>query len=169
MTQHLDTGDPASPVAAQDAGSGAKRKASLGARKGFAFRQVAESKRKAQVDDVKRRPAVATFEMPATASDARKLAAAFLAPFEGVDLPIEETRPQRNAASEVLRLWETRLRNTVLTGRAIQGAAELVDELRKIPADAAVEQFGFSGSKRTANVFFDAATRALLGSVVVEQ
>jgi hypothetical protein len=76
-------------------------------------------------------------------------------------------------ASEVLRLWETRLRNTGITGRPLPGAAGLVDRLRDVPATTEIQQVGLVNDRMrmAGNLFLasDAAAggQRIVGAVIV--
>lgn len=77
--------------------------------------------------------------------------------------------PSVNNAADVLRLWQVRHKNTEITGVTIPGAPALIDNLMKMPPDAEVEQYGFTGEKLTGSIFFNSQTGEFLGDTIVER
>jgi hypothetical protein len=71
--------------------------------------------------------------------------------------------------SETLRLWQTRLRNTEITKRAIPGAELLIKQLQTLNPDADLEQFSFMSPRKVGSIFFDRASSAFVGLVVVDR
>jgi hypothetical protein len=99
-------------------------------------------------------------------SDSIIRARAFLA---ADDLKAVSDRPVRIKVSEALRLWETRLKNTTITNRSIQGAATFVGQLRMLDPNVDLEQVGFISPKYAGNVFFDDKNGKFVGLVLVER
>jgi hypothetical protein len=78
-------------------------------------------------------------------------------------------RPFMNNVSEVLSLWQLRHRNTDITGVPIPGAPFLIQNLKQLPAETKVEQYGFTGKKRAGCIFFNHETGEFLGDTIVER
>jgi hypothetical protein len=77
-------------------------------------------------------------------------------------------RPVHVKASEALRLWDARLKNTTFTHRPIQGAALLVARLRSLDPDFDLEQIGLMSPKAAENLFFAAEGGDLIGLAIVD-
>jgi len=77
--------------------------------------------------------------------------------------------PSVNNAADVLSLWQVRHKNTEITGVAIPGAPVLIDNLLKMPPDAEVEQYSFTGEKLAGSIFFNRQTGEFLGDTIVER
>lgn len=85
------------------------------------------------------------------------------------DLHSARKKPVVNNAAEVLSLWQVRYKNTSITGVSIPGAPDLIRNLKRIPLDAEVEQYGFTGEKLAGSIFFDHETGEFLGDTIVER
>jgi hypothetical protein len=99
-------------------------------------------------------------------SEIYDLARAFLS--EGELQPVSD-RPVHVKASEALRLWDARLKNTALTHRAIHGAALLVARLRSLDPDCDLEQIGLMSPKAAGNLFFASESGDLIGLAIVNR
>jgi len=80
-----------------------------------------------------------------------------------------ERGPHLNNVGAVLDIWQLRHNNTDITGLVIPGASFLIKNLKRMPADAPVEQYGFTGKSRAGCIFFDHRTGAFLGDTIVER
>jgi hypothetical protein len=78
-------------------------------------------------------------------------------------------QPTRMLAREALDLWGLRLRTADITGKSLYGAAVLVDELRKLPGDTEIDQFGLIGDHMAGVVLFDGRDDQFIGAIVVER
>jgi hypothetical protein len=99
-------------------------------------------------------------------ADALQLAQSFLHA-QGT-LPVSE-KPILVKASEALRLWETRLKNTEFTHQPISGAESLVKNLRNMPPNQLLEQFGFMNEKMAGNFFFKDEGKKVVGFILVNK
>ena len=99
-------------------------------------------------------------------SDSIIRARAFLA---ADDIKAVADKPVRVKVSEALRLWETRLKNTTITNRPIQGADAFVERLRMLDPSVELEQIGFMSSNLAGNVFFEDRDGKFVGLVLVER
>jgi len=75
--------------------------------------------------------------------------------------------PASTTASEALRLWRTRLRNTRITQKKISGLSEVVIALEKITPQKKIDQFGFNDENTAVTLFFEKTSGAFLGSITV--
>jgi hypothetical protein len=82
--------------------------------------------------------------------------------------PVSPT-PVRINAAEALRVWETRLRTTWLTGPSTQGIQSLVEKLRQMEPDAEIEQFGFTGAAIAGSIFFNRQSGEFVGETIVDK
>jgi hypothetical protein len=77
--------------------------------------------------------------------------------------------PVINNVAAILDIWQLRHNNTQITGVAIPGAPFLIHNLKRMPADAAVDQYGLHGKKRAGCIFLDHWTGEFLGDTIVER
>jgi len=77
--------------------------------------------------------------------------------------------PFLNHAAAVLDIWQLRHNNTDITGLVIPGAPFLIENLKRMVADAPVEQYGIHGKRRAGCIFFDHQTGEFLGDTIVER
>lgn len=72
-----------------------------------------------------------------------------------------------NSVTEVLSLWQVRQKISHKTDFTIPGVETLIGNLKALPAESVVEQFGFTGDKLAGSLFFDRKTGAFLGDTIV--
>jgi hypothetical protein len=77
------------------------------------------------------------------------------------------TEPARTTASEALRLWRTRLRNTRITHKKIAGLPQLVERLESLTPQKKVEYFAFLSDDAAITLLFEKTSGAFLGSASV--
>jgi hypothetical protein len=75
--------------------------------------------------------------------------------------------PARTTASEALRLWRTRLKNTKITHKEVDGLSDLVQRLAKVTPNKKVDYFGFNGDGTAVTLLFEKTTGAFIGSIRV--
>jgi hypothetical protein len=75
--------------------------------------------------------------------------------------------PARTTASEALRLWRTRLRNTKITHKKIDGLPQLVERLKTITPQKKVEYFAFTDEASAITLLFEKTSGAFIGSASV--
>jgi hypothetical protein len=74
-----------------------------------------------------------------------------------------------NRADAILDIWQVRHKNTSITGVPIPGISTLLHNLRRLPPDARVDQYGFTGNYLAGSLFFYRTTGEFLGDTIVER
>jgi len=69
---------------------------------------------------------------------------------------------------ETLRLWRTRLKNSLRSDADIHGLSALVDRLERLPPGAVLRQYGVESSRSTGVVFFIAPDGPFIGAALVQ-
>jgi len=77
-------------------------------------------------------------------------------------------RVAKVTVSEARRLWGARLRNTSITGKRLDGAAELLARLAVMPQQAKVEMFALTGPEISGNLFFEGTSHRYVGAILFE-
>lgn len=89
--------------------------------------------------------------------------------FEEAATPFRRMEPVRSKAGEALRVWQTRLITSGLPIISLNGIRSLVRKLGTMPAEAEIEQYGFTGKDFAGSVFFDRASGRFLGDTIVKR
>ena len=84
------------------------------------------------------------------------------------DTRLISTRDASSTVAELRRVWRTRLQNTDITGKHLEGAEALLEKLNTLAPQRKVEQYAFSGPKLLGDVFLDRSTHVYLGSIIFE-
>lgn len=77
--------------------------------------------------------------------------------------------PYVNNAGEALSVWQMRHQNADITGVVIPGAPALIANLKQLPPETEIDQFGFTGDKLVGCIFFHHQTGEFLGDTIVER
>jgi hypothetical protein len=81
--------------------------------------------------------------------------------------PVSEY-PAKVKASEILRLWRVRQKNTKITGHIIHGIGSLIKSLEHLPADLNIDQFGFIDGNAGGIFWFKERNGDFVGIVLSE-
>ena len=70
---------------------------------------------------------------------------------------------------EAQRLWSTRLKNTDISGKHLEGARELLLTLQHLTPQSELEQLAFKSTDRFGNLFFLSSSHAFVGAILVSR
>ncbi len=84
------------------------------------------------------------------------------------DTHLASTIDAKVDVSEAQRLWSTRLKNTDITGKHLEGARELLHTLQRLMPQSELEQFAFKSPERI-GIFFLSSSQQFVGAVLVNR
>ena len=97
-------------------------------------------------------------------SESKDLARVFLA---SAHLEPHSQLPGRISAAEAIRIWRTRSNNVKYTEKCIRGVELLLKRLEALDPNDELEQYSFTGSEFSGNLFFATKSQEFVGLVFV--
>jgi len=82
---------------------------------------------------------------------------------------VASDHPTHTTATELLKVWEVRVRNTQITGRTLRGAKAFVQRLIALPPGTEVVLYSLQSPELVGLFFFEVHADTFVGLVLVER